>query len=81
VIAMLPAVWIWITNIPWWFHDTQPGYEWVPAMFSHIGLPERYLPDWVYVVLAGVIMCTSIAYIVLAFTKWSKPEVKPTPDS
>ena len=72
VVAMLPAVWPWITNIPWWFHDTQPGYEWVPNMFRHIGLPQRYLPDWVNVVFAGVIMCTAIAYIVLAFTKWSK---------
>ena len=72
VIAMLPAVWPWITNIPWWFHDTQPGYGWVPAMFRHIGLFERYLPDWVCVVFAGVIMCTAIAYIVLVFTKWQQ---------
>ena len=80
VVAMLPAVWIWITNIPWWFHDTQPGYDWVPGMFRHIGLLQRYLPDWVYVVFAGVIMCTSIAYVVLAFTKWRKPGTKPVTD-
>ena len=80
VVAMLPAVWIWITNIPWWFHDTQPGYAWVPGMFRHIGLLQRYLPDWVYVVFAGVIMCTSIAYVVLAFTKWRKPGTKPVTD-
>ena len=80
VVAMLPAVWIWITNIPWWFHDTQPGYDWVPGMFRHIGLLQRYLPDWVYVVFAGVIMCTSIAYVVLAFTKWRKPGAKPVTD-
>jgi hypothetical protein len=69
---MVPAVWPWITNIPWWFTDTQPGYAWVPAMFKHIGLLQRYMPDWANVVYACVIMCTAIAYIILVFTKWSK---------
>ena len=72
VIAIVPAVWPWITNIPWWFTDTQPGYAWVPAMFKHIGLLQRYMPDWANVVYACVIMCTAIAYIILVFTKWSK---------
>jgi hypothetical protein len=78
VLAMLPAVWLWITNIPWWFHDTKPGYYWVTPMFSHLGLPERYLPDWVYVTLACTLMCLSLAYVVLAFTKWCKPADLPS---
>jgi hypothetical protein len=73
VIAMLPAVWLWITNIPWWFNDLPPGYDWVKPMLDHLGMPERYLPDWTYVVLAGLIMCTSLAYVVLVFTKWQQP--------
>jgi hypothetical protein len=81
VIAMVPAVWPWITNIPWWFTDTQPGYAWVPAMFKHIGLLQRYMPDWANVAYACVIMCTAIAYIVLALTKWSKHEAIPVSSS
>jgi hypothetical protein len=71
-IAILPAVWIWITNIPWWFHDTKSGYSWVPNMLKHLGMPDRYLPDWTYVILALAIMALSIAYIVLAFTRWTE---------
>ena len=74
VIAVLPAVWLWITNIPWWFNDLPSGYAWVKPMFDHLGMPERYLPDWTYVVLAGLIMCTSLAYVVLAFIKWQQPK-------
>lgn len=73
-IALLPAVWIWITNIPWWFTDSKPGYKWVPAMLAHLGMPERYLSDWVYVVLALAIMALSLAFIVLAFTRWTRKE-------
>jgi hypothetical protein len=77
VIGMLPAVWLWISNIPWWFHDTKPGYEWVPDFFSHIGLFQRYLPDWVYTTFALAIMATSITFIVLVFANWTEPEAAP----
>ena len=72
LIAMLPAAWLWITNMPWWFYDSGNGYTWIPKVFARIGLPERYLPDLVYVTFAGLIMCTAIAYIVLVFTKWQQ---------
>jgi uncharacterized membrane protein len=72
IIAMLPAVWLWITNIPWWFYDDGHGPAWIKPIFAHIGLPERYLPDLVYVIFAGLIMCTAIAYVVLIFTKWQQ---------
>jgi hypothetical protein len=73
-LAMLPAVWLWITNIPWWFSNYNPEYSWVTSMFARIGLTERYLSDKVYVCFAVAIMCFSIAYIVLAFTNWRQPE-------
>ena len=78
VLAMLPALWLWLANTPWWFHDTKPGYYWVTPMFSHLGLLERYLPDWVYVTFACTLMCLSLAYVVLAFTKWRKPADLPS---
>jgi hypothetical protein len=41
-------------------------------MLKHLGMPDRYLPDWTYVILALAIMALSIAYIVLAFTRWTE---------
>jgi hypothetical protein len=45
-------------------------------MFTRLGMPERYLNNWVYVSLALVIMCFALAYIVLVFTKWNKPQTE-----
>ena len=73
VLAILPAVWLWLASTPWWFHDTIPGYTWVIPMFRHLGLLDRYLPDRVYVIFACALMCLSLGYIVLAFTKWRQP--------
>ena len=79
VLAMLPAVWIWFANIPWWFHAFEPRYHWVSPILNHIGLLDRYLPDYAYVAFAGVLMCLSLAYVVLAFLKWRKPaDLPPT---
>ena len=78
VLAMLPALWLWLANTPWWFHDTKPGYYWVTPLLRHLGLLERYLPDWVYVTFACTLMCLSLAYVVLAFTKWRKPADLPS---
>jgi hypothetical protein len=74
VIAMLPAAWLWITNMPWWFNDSGNGPTWIKPIFARIGMPERYLPDLVYVVFACLIMCTAITYEVLAFTKWQQKD-------
>ena len=81
ILAMLPAVWLWIANLPFWFLDSKPGYEWVTPMFRHIGLFERYLPDWVYVTFACTLMCLSLAYVVLVFTKWQQPHTEPRFDN
>ena len=78
-IAVLPAAWIWLGSLPWWFHDTKPGYSWVIPMFRHLGLLDRYMSDWVYVTFTCGLMCLSLAYVVLAFTKWQKPPDSPSP--
>jgi Glycosyltransferase family 87 len=73
VIAILPAVWVWLDDVPWWFHNMSPDFFWPNRILAHIGLPDRYLPDWTYVAFACLLMCTGLAYAVLAFTRWSKP--------
>ena len=72
-LAILPSIWLWLANTPWWFRDTKLGYSWVTLFFRHLGLLDRYLPDWVYIVFAGTLMCLSMAYVVLIFTKWNVP--------
>ncbi len=78
VLAMLPAAWLWITNIPFWFNDHDPTYPWVTPILGRIGLQERYLPDYAYVSLAVVLMCLSLAYVVLTFLRWHRPKGQST---
>jgi len=76
VIAILPAVWVWLDDVPWWFHNMSPDFYWPNRILAYFGLPDRYLPDWTYVAFASLLMCTGLAYAVLAFTRWSKPPDK-----
>jgi len=45
----LPAVWVWLDNVPWWFNNLEPHFYWANHILVHFGLYQRYLPDWVYV--------------------------------
>ena len=74
VLAILPAAWVWLANTPWWFHNLKPDYFWPTHILAHLGLFERYLPDWVYVSFACTLMCLSLVYVVLLFTKWQQPK-------
>ena len=70
VLALLPAAWIWLANMPWWFTNHTPAYPWVKDVFARVGLFERYLPDVYYVVFAGLLMVSGLAYVVLVFVRW-----------
>lgn len=76
-LAVLPAIWLWITNVPWWFIDFDPKYTWVTPILTRIGWPERYLPDYTYVTLAVSIMCLSLGYVVLVFARWQGKPLEP----
>jgi len=80
-LAILPAVWVWLANMPWWFHNLKPDYYWPTHILAHMGLFERYLPDWVYVTFAFALMCLSLAYVVLVFTKWQQKVERPIIDN
>jgi hypothetical protein len=75
VLAMLPAAWVWLANMPWWFIGYEPKFFGVTPILARIGLFERYLPDYAYVSLAVVLMCLSLAYVVCVFTKWSSKNI------
>ncbi len=74
-LAILPGAWVWLANMPWWFHNFEPFYQ-VSPMLARIGLLDRYFPDFAYVSFAVILMCISIAYVVLMFIKWSRPLAK-----
>jgi uncharacterized membrane protein len=69
VLALLPAVWLWLFDVSFWFNYLEPLSPWVTPMLARIGLTNS-LPDYVYVSLALAIMGLSIAYVVCVFTRW-----------
>jgi hypothetical protein len=70
VLAVLPAAWLWLGNVPWWFNYLEPTSPWVTPMLAQIGLLRRYLPDLVYVSFAVILMCLSLAHVVFTFVRW-----------
>ena len=68
-IALLPAVWLWLFDISFWFHLFNPAHPWVTPIFDRIGL-THYVPDYAYVTLALVIMALALAYVVFVFLRW-----------
>jgi uncharacterized membrane protein len=79
VLALLPAVWLWLFDVSFWFTYLGPTSPWVTPILARIGLTHPALPDYVYVAFALVLMGLSIAYVACLFTRWhgSKEEAKP----
>jgi len=78
-LALLPAVWLWLFDVSFWFNYLEPASPWVTPILARIGLAHPLMPDSVYVSLALAIMGLSIAYAVCVFTRWhnSREGVKP----
>jgi hypothetical protein len=74
VLAMLPAVWLWLSNPAVWFYYFDPESRWVPPILAHIGLAHPNLPDYIYVSFALLLMALYLTYIVCVFTRWQARE-------
>jgi hypothetical protein len=74
VLALLPAVWLWLFNTYFWFNYLEPASHRVTQILTSIGLAHSLLPDYAYVSLALAIMGLSIAYVVCVFTRWHNPK-------
>jgi hypothetical protein len=72
VVAMIPAAWLWMFNVSFWFDYLAPRNSWVDKILGRIGM-THIVPDYGFVSLAMVLMCLFIAYIVLTFVKWRQP--------
>jgi hypothetical protein len=70
VLALFPAVWLWLFNVSFWFNYLEPVSPWVTPLLARVGLTQPLLPDYVYVVFALVLMGLSLAYVVCLFTRW-----------
>jgi hypothetical protein len=81
VLALLPAVWLWLFNVPFWFNYLQPASPWVTPLLARVGLAHPLFPDYIYVAFALVLMGLSIAYVVCLFTRWHGVSLQPRPDT
>jgi hypothetical protein len=70
LLALLPAVWLWLFDVSFWFRYLEPANPWVRDFFGHVGLTHGGIPDYVFVSLALLIMALSLAYVVCLFTRW-----------
>ena len=74
VLAMLPAAWLWFTDVSFWFEYIGPASSWVKPIFERLALTHRGLPDYAFVSLAGALTCLALAYVVCTFARWRKPQ-------
>jgi hypothetical protein len=78
VLALLPAVWLWLFDVSFWFNYFTPKNPWVTPIFDRIGL-TNYMPDYpyAYVSLALVLMALFLTYVVLVFVRWHHKPLRP----
>jgi hypothetical protein len=81
VLALLPAAWLWLFDVSFWFNYLAPTSPWVSPLLARVGLAHPAFPDYIYVSFALVIMGLSIAYIVCLFTRWHDVSLQPRPDT
>jgi len=62
-LALFPALWLWLFNISFWFNYFSPANPWVMPILARIGLVS-YMPDYIYVSFALILMSLSLAYVV-----------------
>ena len=78
VLALLPAVWLWLFDVSFWFNYFNPKNPWVTPIFDRIGL-TNYMPDYpyAYVSLALVLMALFLTYVVFVFLRWHHKPLRP----
>lgn len=81
VLAMFPAVWLWMFDVSFWFWCHNPGHTEVISTFDRIGWTTHLSSNVPYVVFAMVLMLACLAYVIMVFFRWRgssrKSEVLP----
>jgi hypothetical protein len=70
VLALLPAVWLWLFDVSFWFTNLKPASPWVVPILERLGLTHLGLPDVVYVAFALVLAYLSLAYAWGTLRRW-----------
>lgn len=72
IIAVVPAIWVWMFNDAFWFYYALPHHLEAVSALKRLGMYSVNAPDWAYVTLTMVLWGLFLAYIVLTFTIWHK---------
>jgi uncharacterized membrane protein len=72
-LTLVPAVWIWLYDVAFWFHRFGPVNHSVFPILDALGLDHYGTPDYAYVTIAMTLMVLSLVYVMGVFLKWRKP--------
>jgi hypothetical protein len=70
ILALLPAVWLWLFDVSFWFTFLKPDSPWVCAILARLGLTHLGVPDYAYVLLTVTLICLALVHVVLTFVRW-----------
>lgn len=76
-LIILPAAWVWLYDVTFWFRYLAPRVLETPTILEKLGF-NHYVPDVVYVILAGVLMCLCFAYAIAVLRRRSRAELPET---
>ncbi len=78
-IAILPAVWLWLFDVSFWFRSYLPAHTNVISMFDRIGWVNYLSSDKPYVIFAVALMLICLAYVLATFIFWHRKKEIPKP--
>ncbi len=73
-LAILPAVWLWMYDVAFWFRAYKPAHPSVSSIFENFGWTTYLSSDRPYVIFALTLMLTCLIYVVSAFLYWHHPK-------
>jgi hypothetical protein len=69
-LVALPAAWVWLFDLSYWFWGFTPHPPQVPPILARLGL-TNYAPDVVFVAMATALMLLSLGYVAAVLARHS----------
>lgn len=70
VLALFPALWMWLFNVALWFIYLEPISTWVVPYLEKFGMGKN-CPTGYFVIFSVTLAYLSLAYTVLVLTRWN----------
>ena len=70
ILALFPALWLWLSNVSIWFVYLEPSNPWVVPYLANIGMGAN-CPTGFFVFFSVVLAYLSLTYVVLILIKWN----------